>query len=438
MKITKETINKQTLLLGAFFVLFVLSYTVNIFRITESDLFHGFERQPEGLVIGRLARSAQDGVFSYGGLTGINYDSQTKRSTEQYAMDLAAQHNLYITENDVPDSYQAYKSQSGGQGIVLSMMHKILPIDNAKKMMVYRGLNALLVALVFVLFGGWVMRNYGFIAGLVTLLLILFSSWLNMYAHNLWWVLWNFYLPFLTILLVLEKRHRSPSEVSNLKVFGLLFAAVFLKCFFTGFEFITTTLAAAICPIVYYFYIEKKPFIQFVIFSIKASVCMVAAVLVQMVMLVAQIKLLDGTFAHGINHIVQSFTKRTEALDVSHWEVLKMYLGNDVFNLGFLPNTIEFYFGSFILLLMAVGLYVYLKGKGNRKNKALIVTSVFAILAPLSWFVVFKQHSFEHPHMDYIVWYLPFMLYGFCLIGVAVESVVGKRESKCLANDSKC
>ncbi len=423
MKVISKIKNKQNILLGIFFILFTFSYTTNIFRITEADLFHGFERQPEGLVVGRLVRASQDGVFSYGGLTGINYSSEIPRDTEQYAADLAAQHDLYITETDIPDNFQAYKSQSGGQGIVLSIIQKVLPIDNAKKLMIFRGINALLVALIFILFAGWIYRNFGFLASLTTLIFIFFSSWLNVYAHNLWWVLWNFYLPFLTMLLVLERRHHSPEKMSEWKVLIYLFEAVFIKCFFTGFEFITTTLAAAMCPIVYYFYIERKTFMQFILFSIKAGVCMVLGVLAQMAMLITQIKFLDGSFSDGINHIVMSFTKRTEALEVSHWEVLKMYLQNDVFSLGFLPNTIQFYFGSFIFIVFAITIFLFLKEKSDRKISALLLTSLCAVLAPLSWFIVFKQHSFEHPHMDYIVWYIPFILYAYSLIGVAVERI---------------
>lgn len=428
MKIIKRTINKQSILLGIFFILFVVSYTTNLLRITESDRFHGFERQPEGLVVGRLVRASQDGVFSYGGLTGINYDTRTERSTEQYAMDLAGQHDLYLTGGKVPEGFQAYKSQSGGQGIVLALIQKILPLDGAKKLMIFRGINALLVALIFVLFGGWVYRNIGKVASLITLLLILLSSWLNMYGHNLWWVLWNFYLPFTTMLLLLEKKHKSPEKIGNWKVFGWLFVAVFLKCFFTGFEFITSTLVAAICPIVYYFYIEQKSFVQFIIFSIKASATMLMAVIAQMVMLIVQIKYVDGTLTDGIEHIVHSFTKRTEAMDVSYLEIMKMYFSNDIFSLGFLSNTIQFYFGSFIIILVAVGIFIYKGESKERTTNALILTTAFSILAPLSWFIVFKQHAFEHPHMDYIVWYMPFMLYGFSLIGAAFERLVRGRK----------
>lgn len=427
MKIIRKTISKQNILLGVFFVLFLISYTTNIFRITNSDLFHGFERQPEGLVIGRLVRASQDGVFSYGGVTGVNADSRTLHIKDHYTIDQAAQHNLYITDAQVPDTFLAYRSQSGGQGIVLSLLHKVLPVDNAKKLMIYRGLNALLVALVFVIFAGWVGRNFGFKASLVTLIFIFFSDWLNMYAHNLWWVLWNFYLPFLTMLLLLEKKYQSEESISNLRVFGYLFLAVFLKCFFTGFEFITTTLAAAICPVVYYFYLERKSLLQFILFSFKASLCMIGAVVAQMVMLVVQLKYLDGTFVHGVNHILTSFTKRTEALDVSHWQVLEMYLQNDVLKLGFLPNNMQFYFGALIVILLLVSVFLYIKKKSDRKVSALLLTFAFSILAPLSWFIVFKQHSFEHPHMDYIVWYMPFLLYGFSAVGVAVSSIWSKK-----------
>lgn len=430
MKITKGTISKQNIVLGVFFILLVLSYTTNLLRITDSDLFHGFERQPEGLVVGRLVRASQDGVFSYGGLTGINYDDKTARDMNQYAIDLAAQHNMYITGEGIPNSFQAYKSQSGGQGIVLALIQKILPLDNAKKLMVFRGLNALLVALVFVLFAGWVSRNFGLVASAATLLFILFSSWLNMYGHNLWWVLWNFYLPFLTMLLILEKKHQPLERISDLKVFGSLFLAVFLKCFFTGFEFITTTLAAAICPIVYYFYLERKSFIQFILYSLKASISMIVAVLTQMIVLVLQIKFVDGRLIDGVHHIVSSFTKRTETLDVSYLDIFKMYLGNDTFNIGFLPNTLSFYFRGFVLLVFAVSAFIYWRQKGDRKIGAIILTTLFSILAPFSWFIVFKQHSFEHPHMDYIVWYMPFMLYGFCLIGVLLTSILKGEKGK--------
>lgn len=426
MKLIKRINNKETILLIVFFVLFTLSYTTNIFQISNSDLFHGFERQPEGLVVGRLARSAQDGVFSYGGLTGVNYNSNSERTADQYAADLAAQHNLYLTNSILPDSYQAYKSQSGGQGIVFGLIQKLSPLSPAQNLMLFRGLNALLIAFVFCLIAWWVQRNFSFTATLITLLLIFFSPWINVFSHNLWWVLWSFYLPFLAMLLVLAYKEKYPGKVSEVKVLLWVFLAVFIKCFFTGFEFITTTLAAAICPIVFYCYQRKGSFLQFIIFSVKASVAMILGVLAQMLVLITQIKFLDGSFSDGINHIIVSFTKRSAIESVSQFSVLKMYLQDDAFPLGFLPNSIHFYFGVLVAIVLLISLYLYIKSD-ERKVRALSLTCLFSILAPLSWLIVFKQHAFEHPHMDYIIWYMPFLLYGFVVIGVFLATMFNRR-----------
>lgn len=431
MKIINKIRNKQYILLGIFFILFFLSYTRNVFLISEPDLFHGFERQPEGLVIGRLARSAQDGVFSYGGLNGVNSSDSIVKSPERYAQDLAAQHDLYIMDSEVPPYFIAYKSQSAGQAIVMGTIHKLLPYDNLKKLATYRGLNALLVAFIFVLFGAWVYRNYGFVASLITLLLVFLSPWINVFAHNLWWVLWNFYIPFLTMLLLLERRHKNPDKISQPVVVAGLFFAVFFKCFFSGFEFISTTLISALCPFVYYAIREKQHLKSFLLDGIKYSGTMLMAVLAQMLMLIVQIKHLEGTYKAGIDHIINSFVKRsdvgTDDVKMSLFELIKVYLKGDAFQLGFLQNDTPVFFGVVILLIVAGLLFIGIRKK-EMMSDPLILTTLFSILAPLSWLIVFKQHSIEHIHMDYIIWYIPFMLYGFCAIGVAVSLLWKKKE----------
>lgn len=431
MKIIKKTGNKQLALYLLFFVLFCLSYTTNIFRISEKDLFHGFERQPEGLVVGRLARSAQDGLFSYGALNGANYDSQTPDTRAQHAIDLGAQHDLYIKNAQLPDSYRAYKSQSAGQSFVFGILHKVLPCSNLKKLAIYRGINAILTAIVFLLFGAWVRRNFGFIAGFATLSLILLSPWVNMFAHNLWWVLWNFYIPFLTMLLLLEYKNRYPHKISKTKIMAALFSAMFVKCLFSGFEFITTTLISALCPVVYYAIKERQAIKTFLPDVVRYSLTLVASIIAQMVVLITQIRFLEGSFSAGVNHIIYSFTKRSkfgeEDVKMSFAELLKEYLSDDAFQLGFLQNNVQFYFGGVVLIILFSLILIYIRDKAK---KALIYTTLFSFLAPLSWLIVFRQHAVNHIHMDYIIWYIPFLLYAFCSIGVAVSTFVNKKTSK--------
>ena len=159
---------------------------------------------------------------------------------------------------------------------------------------------------------------------------------------------------------------------------------------------------------------------------------MLAGVLAQIVILFTQIRFLEGQFSDGVNHILTSFVRRSEVAptdsQMSLFELIKAYLANDAFALGFLPNNIPAYFGVLIIIAILALILIYKKKKDLMKP--LIITTSFSILAPLSWLVIFKQHSIEHMHMDYIIWYIPFLLYVFCTVGVAVSLLISKKRKR--------
>ena len=43
---------------------------------------------------------------------------------------------------------------------------------------------------------------------------------------------------------------------------------------------------------------------------------------------------------------------------------------------------------------------------------------------PIAWFVIFKNHSIIHIHMNLVLWYLPFLLFGSVLIGYVIKQGV--------------
>jgi hypothetical protein len=51
----------------------------------------------------------------------------------------------------------------------------------------------------------------------------------------------------------------------------------------------------------------------------------------------------------------------------------------------------------------------------------LVVATWVSILAPLSWFFVFKSHSYIHTHINFVVWQMPFTLFGFATWGVVAS-----------------
>jgi peptidoglycan/LPS O-acetylase OafA/YrhL len=74
-----------------------------------------------------------------------------------------------------------------------------------------------------------------------------------------------------------------------------------------------------------------------------------------------------------------------------------------------------------LALFAAASLVVWRRGRGDRRCRALVVTTWLSLLAPLSWLVVFKAHSQDHTHMNFVVWQMPFTLLGFALVGAAAR-----------------
>lgn len=428
--------NKHLLFLIFSFLILFAGYTVNLWKVS-TDLFYGFDRAAEGLVIGRLIKSDHDGVFSAGGLTGLVYEPSDKPMDSIIAKAQTLQHVTYIEKNPMPEGYRAYKSQNGAHGILYSVLQIVLPFNNTIKLQIFRFINAGLTAFVFVLFLGWVRRNFGLASGVTCLLFLALSPLVNNFTHSLWWPFWSFYVPLLGLLLLLEKLHKSSKPIFAQSVLWIVYVTVFIKCFFSGFEFITSVLLMIFCPIIYYSYLERKKLTEFIAFCFKSGLCALAGVLTSMLILIVQIKDVLGSFEAGAMFIIESYTKRSsqEVFLSDHGIVttptlgatLMNYLNGNAFELGFLPENFPAISYWVLLALIVIASCVLFATTRNfaenikRSDVALILTTAFSVLCPLSWYIIFKQHAAEHPHLDYIVWYMPFLLFGFVLVGRAIS-----------------
>jgi len=437
---------KQYIFLAIAFVLLTLSYSANVFHISKTGPYQFYlDKMDEGFVVGRMLRSDKEGVFSKGGLTGINVYTPEGESNyyEQAAVD---QYKYYVTDSDIPERFFPYMSQTGGQAMMYSILQKILPFDGSTKFNIFRVLNAALAAMCFVLILGWIFRNFSFTSSIVTFVLIFLSPWITNFSHNLWWALWSFYIPFISMLLFLEKRHANPGKYSDKHMYIILFLSVLAKGIFTGFEFVTTTLFSALCPVVYYYLLRQESFKELVKKLFKLGVVIGAALLCNMAILITQIKFLMGTFEAGVKHIAYSFVKRSSfgVIETTEYndtpksilnEVFIKYFNGNAFNWGFTSTSFEFRFAYFILILAVCSLIIWQISKKmsvevRNKYKALLYTSYFAILSPLSWIIVFKQHAYVHDFLDYIVWYIPFLIFVFLIFGQTIQLIYSHIRNK--------
>ena len=114
--------NRAILFIFSSIILFcVIQY--NIFGSVNMGWFKGFQADSESLVIGRLVKSREDGIFSAGGALGRFDVSEEKINTQT---------SIYLNKLKSGTVYDKYNSQIGGQGIIYSGLDNLLSLIGVK------------------------------------------------------------------------------------------------------------------------------------------------------------------------------------------------------------------------------------------------------------------------------------------------------------------
>ena len=426
--------------------LLFFGFLFNLWHVAEQEWFETHQRDTESLIVGRMVKSRQDGIFSTGGLTGAGITSIDQWITSDQ---IDAQYLAYLNKLSF-DEYAPYMSQTGGQGILFSLLDRLIPLSPQIKLWSFYVLTALLSAIALTSIIGWFYEAFGgWVAIFVTGSAVL-SQWLTVFGKNLWWSLWAFYLPMIVVMYFL-KRNRVPANRQFIGFGFLVFISVFIKCFINGFEYITTTLVMMMVPFVYYVILDKWSRHQCLKGTFAAGLGSGAAIFFSLIMLCFQIGAAKSGFMDGVEHVIWSFGKRTygetqdypavyaASLEAGTIGVVITYINGIFFDLNnYLPDTNSFVsnfllkvrYGYLIVLFMVMSVLLFLRSDekmmADRRQHyiALIWTTWFSILAPLSWYVIFKAHSYIHTHMSFLLWQMPFTFFGFAVFGCAVIALV--------------
>jgi hypothetical protein len=81
-----------------------------------------------------------------------------------------------------------------------------------------------------------------------------------------------------------------------------------------------------------------------------------------------------------------------------------------------------------ILSLMDKKIIWYL-GQDRRKLQICALAFLASLTAPLSWFVLAKAHSFVHPPINFILWYVPTIPLGGALLGLSLKQAIENRSA---------
>lgn len=424
-------------LIGGIFFLFP-SFNGDGWGMVREYNYRGWQTTSERVVVARLAKSQQDGLFSAGGLLGL-LDAP---DGWVFGAEIAnRQYEIYETGEPI-QSYLVYKSHPGFQGVVFGLFDALTDFPSSANLKIFRGAVALASSLVIALIAAAVAVEFGWLAAVLMLLFAAVTEWMILPAGSLYWNLWAFFLPSVCGMFLLDdasKKNKYPS----FKIYFVIFITVWVKILFTGFEIITTALVMATVPFVYFAVRDQWQWKTFFQRAIMLGASLVLATMTGLGTLILQITVADGSLKSGIYYVRDTFIRRAagnpdefrgqyaESLGASHLEVIGKYLNTQALSIS---GVSILYWHLILAFALFTVLYFYKNRKTLRVTSSpagfvLIVTTWYSITAPLSWYIIFKPTSYIHTFLFPMAWQMPFTLLGFALCGFVIQDLFQSRRT---------
>jgi hypothetical protein len=423
------------------FVAFFCGFLFNAWGVLEKNKF--LDPQAETLVIGRLVKSRTDGIFSAGALCGRCTEKPKNISLFDYQY-------LAYKENLPCKSFYPYLSQIGFHAIFYSMIDQVSPFSPNINLWILRAFKCATLALIMSLIVHWFLLEFGIISAIFVFLGVLLTPWFTYLGRDLWFCVWTNFLPFVISLFML-RRERTLQRPSEIHILLFTSIAILVNFIFNGYEWVTTTLIMATIPFFYYWRKDEWPLRKLVRRLSWLIAGSLASLFATFSVLIFQISRVKGSLSEGIDWIIFSFQKRSYgnadalpevyAKQVNHnlVDVFYSYFKATAFRLpswltGILPSYLhKVFFWEIILVFLIFSVLIFFKGNplrlpSARKNLLvnLSVTTWISILAPFSWYVIFKGHAWSHSHINYITWFMPFCLFGLAMAGATISSLIEK------------
>lgn len=417
-------------------LLLFLGFDRNLLGLVPDEAFANFDKGSESLVIGRLVWTQQHGFFADGALLGTG-DSPTPIIGDA---EFDHQYKTYLADGEF-QTYMLYKSQSGGQAWVFSLLDSLSPFAASTNLRLFRALTALLTAATLAALILWFYLQFGWLRALTVLLTSLLSQWLTLFGRNLFYSVWDYFLPMVAALFLLdrESRGRALNEPRFYLTVGLL---LLLKGFLSGYDFLLPPMGMVATALVYYALKDQWGLWKFTRRLLWTGLACALGVLASFAILAAQIGSVTGNFTDGLVHILNTMGRRTfgTPLDPTQSDFFAQGQNADLFTVisSIAKKTAivaGIRFSHIFLLFAAVTiltfLVLYLRrnptrpsdtlpkwGGAGQNARALLITTWVSFLSPLAWLVIFKAHAYYHPFTTAIIWHMPTMFFGYALCGL--------------------
>jgi hypothetical protein len=426
---TKNLATTPWLILMIVAALLATVFWGNVFRFYPRFIDQSYDDTSEVLVIGRMTRSAADGLTSEDASLGNNRDpkrpvlvgSELYQEQKKYFENPLLVHSLGLT-------WDSYRSHFGLQGIFFSAVDLINPLPRTWRIALYHFLAALMSVGALVWIADILRRRFGWAAFWGFLIPLAIEPMLTAMAPNLYWVVGSWFAPMAIAMLLADEE--DPRRRWYLIAAAFAF---FLLKFLCGYEFTSTViLAAAVGCLLGVKESPERPsrILKNVAWIVTAGIAGFAVAI-----LAHAAK--EGSFAVIARKAALRLTGDSPILAdelivgkfASVKSVILRYLeGNDITLIKNFGIPLGLFVVVAVLALMDRKIIWYL-GNDRRKLHILALAVLASLAAPLSWFAIAKGHSFVHPHIDMILWYVPAIPLAGALCGVSLSLIVENRSA---------
>lgn len=289
---------------------------------------------------------------------------------------------------------------------------------------VMHGLNCFLLASMIGIIFVWLSKYSSLVTIFIaTIILCLFSPSLARSGKNLYWASYSLFFPMVSSIGVIY--YKKGRYLTFRNCFVIAFLASLVKQLFY-YEFITTSMIAMTVPYFWIFALRKieiKTMIKFVFAMIFAVILSFGVTTIIKLFLFAKEA---SNWKGAVEALVRPFIYRLfgdfnsnnqlvlDSANASYFYVIKKMLTFPIISIKGVGDI------TYLHMVVLNGLYFLfriIKQKetsiwGIDKNLFdtwLFVTGI-SLLAPLSWFVIAKPHTYIHTVQCSITWYLPYSL----------------------------
>lgn len=395
-----------------------MGFFMNIWRAADITWFDDWQMDSQSLVLGRMQLTKTQSADVHSGLL---VSMGEEEQIEAYL----------VNDNMYEDDGRVYTRQYGLQGRFFGTIANISPFSPEVTLNICYAINSAVMTFLLMLLIVWLYKEFGIGAGVFAWLAILSSSWLAVSTRNLYWCTWTIILPMLCVLFLLKHEEKTRRE-HNIILFVITFFTIFIRAA-CGYEFISSVMILAEAPLVYYAVKSKMPVKKYVkracIIAIAAVAGFIAAVLIH---LSATSQVLGG-FSFAWQDFIESISNRTGMFntDLSIESRSSVNKTADVIINKYLyegrAEMFGWHMGSIIPFVIIFSILAFFKGdnfktlqEDKAKNKSMVVMLGILLLAPISWFVLSKGHSYIHPHINHILWCLPFLIIAVSFCGSVI------------------